>query len=146
MPLPTVLLRHDLGASGHYDWLLADPRTAADPAARLWTARVQHPSSAWASLGSWDLESIAPHRRHYLTYEGPIGAGGEVDGSLEDAQAKRGAADRGSVRRVDEGTFIPRVWDDDRFVIELLFRQFTGLVTAERVSPTLWRARLMDAE
>src|SRR5690349_7523608 len=72
--LPTVLLRHEAPDGSHYDWLLADPRTAHDPESRLWTARVMEPSSRWAELGMWDLQPIGAHRRIYLTYEGPINA------------------------------------------------------------------------
>ncbi len=58
--------------------------------------------------------SLASHRRHYLDYEGPI------------------SGDRGTVRRVDRGTYEAVVWSPDRIVVQLQGETTQG--TAE-----LWR-------
>lgn len=121
-PLSTVLLRHETGAGVHYDWLIIDPRTLDDPDAPLWTARVAHPSPRWISLGELELEPLAPHRRAYLTYEGPLTGG------------------RGWVTRVDEGDAIPRAWTDDRIVLRLEMRGCRAFVEMRRESPERWRA------
>ncbi len=125
LELPTVLLRHDSPAGLHHDWLLGDPQLVDDPEARLWTARVGPPSTDWTALGSWDLEPIQPHRRHYLTYQGPLSNG------------------RGTVQRVDEGSFVPLIWTDRRILIDLTMRHCTGRIELTRLSPTHWRARLI---
>jgi hypothetical protein len=128
--LPTVLLRHDLPGGSHHDWLLADPRTADSPEARLWTARVGPPSTHWAGLGVWDLDLIAAHRRVYLTYEGPLtpGPAGEP---------------RGSVVRVDQGWFTAELWTDTRMLIDLHLRACRGRIEIERTAPDHWQARFI---
>ena len=123
--LPTVLLRHLAPAENggeHYDWMMVDPRTADDANARLWTARVTQPSSRWASLREWDVEMIGTHRREYLTYEGPV------------------SGNRGTVTRVDEGTFVAVSWTEERIEIEIGFKHYAGRVVMTRQSPTRWRA------
>lgn len=132
-PRPTVLLFHETPAGDHYDWLLDDPTargTPAEPEPRLWTARVKIPSGEWAGRGTFDLEPIPPHRRLYLTYEGPI------------APATPGGEPRGRVSRVDEGTFEVREWGAERKVIRLWFRQVQGEVELVRGSDSRWRATL----
>jgi len=123
--LPTVLLQHETDRGDHYDWLLTDPATAADPEGRLWTARVEYPSEVWSAMGLWPIEVIAPHGRIYLTYEGPI------------------AGDRGRVRRVDEGTFDPVTWRADKIVVDVSLRQFTGRVSMRQVDAAHWQANVI---
>jgi len=99
--LRTVILEHTAADGVHHDWLIEDPRLpdpkAAD--ARLWTARVAPPPAHWAALGRFDVEVIAPHRRHYLAYQGPISGG------------------RGRVRRVAEGPCLTQLWTRSRIVL-----------------------------
>lgn len=126
--LATVLLRHQARAESHYDWMLEDPTLSAaddDNGRTLWTARVAVPSAQWARLGQWDLEPIAHHRRAYLEYEGPLSNG------------------RGQVVRVDEGTFTPILWREDRIEMEVAMREFAGRIELVRQDARRWQARVM---
>jgi hypothetical protein len=77
-----VLLRHELpDGSWHHDWMLEDPN---DPHGRLITFRID-PGVSWPPDGAFAAARIGPHRREYLTFEGPVSDG------------------RGSVRRVARG-------------------------------------------
>lgn len=124
--LPTVLLRHDSPEGLHHDWLLSDPRLADDPDSLLWTARVGPSSHQWEELGTWDIEPIRGHRRHYLTYEGPLTNG------------------RGNIHRVDEGTISSTLWTDNRIIFNLMMRYCQGCVELVRLSASHWRARLVE--
>ncbi|MEQ9095059.1 MAG: hypothetical protein RIE32_02215 [Phycisphaerales bacterium] len=76
---PTVLLRHDLpDGTHHYDWMLA-----TDEAGPLLTFRLDRDISQ--DNEPFEGLRLPHHRRHYLTYEGPI------------------SGNRGSVRRVHSG-------------------------------------------
>lgn len=131
---PAVLLRHDTpDGTTHHDWLLSDPRTADAPDAPLWTARVTPASREWSNLKQLDLIPLPPHRRIYLTHQGPL------------APAPDGSP-RGSVTRIDEGDFTAIEWDDEHFVIQLRFRDFTGTIEARHASRALWVARVMTGE
>lgn len=121
--LPTVLLKHTTRAGSHHDWMLCDPR---DPRGLLWTVRISQPSAQWPALRRWRLERIAPHRRIYLSYQGPISQG------------------RGSVLRVDRGWFTSQIWTDHRIVIDLQFNHCQGLVELQRTSGTLWTAMMQS--
>ncbi len=123
--LPTVLLRHTTRAGGHYDWLLADP---LDPTGLLWTARCDLPSEQWLGARTFAMKPIQPHRRVYLTYEGPISGG------------------RGSARRVDEGTFVPRLWTASRIVIDVNLRRCRATIEMTRITGNRWRAMVRAAE
>jgi hypothetical protein len=120
--LPTCLLLHQTAAGSHHDWLLANPADAWDRQSRLWTARVAAPLEAWLSLGVILLEPIAPHRRHYLTYQGPLSDG------------------RGSVRRMARGWFVPQRWSPQQWVIDLHLPPLRARVSASPVAPDRWRA------
>ena len=120
LPQPTVLLHHVTAAGSHYDWLIGDPR---EPEGRLWTARTMHDSRAWARRWSWAVQPIGAHRRHYLTWQGPIAGG------------------RGAVRRVDAGRARPRLWSADRIVVDLRMRRCAGRVELRRMSDAVWIAR-----
>ena len=120
-PLPTVLLRHQTISGSHYDWLMVDPR---DPEGPLWTGRTGISSRGWALARRWEVEEIAPHRRLYLTYEGPISSG------------------RGSVDRIDQGQILPQLWTGHRIVLDLSMTCCRGLVQLVRIGPKRWRAHL----
>lgn len=119
--LPTVLLHHTAATGDHFDWLLAEP---GNPEGLLRTFRVLVPTDEWAGLRAWDLELIQPHRRIYLTYEGPIPGG------------------RGEVRRVDEGTFAAVAWSDERMELDVAMRGVRGRVELVKVSEKHWRGRV----
>ncbi|MEX0774443.1 MAG: hypothetical protein WD042_01890 [Phycisphaeraceae bacterium] len=121
--LPTVLLRHDLSTGAHYDWLLADP---LDPAGLLWAGRVTRPSWSWAAIDTWHIQQIAPHRRLYLTYQGPL-------------QPRHGQG-RGYVCRVDQGYALPRLWTAQRRILTLKTRYFQGEIHFHRLDADRWQA------
>ena len=124
--LPTTLLRHETCHDTHHDWLMADPRTAWQHHAPLWTARLTPPSRHWSLLGAWQLQPIRPHRAHYLTYQGPL--------------APQDGRSRGQVRRIDRGTFVPHLWTDHRIVIDLAMHHFRGRVEIRRVTDDRYTA------
>jgi hypothetical protein len=73
--------------------------------------------------------SLADHRRIYLEYEGEVSGG------------------RGSVRRLDEGTFTVIDWRDDRVRVMLAGDQLVGEAELRQVGTTSdgadeWRFRL----
>jgi hypothetical protein len=112
IPLLTVLLWHETPEGSHHDWMLTDPTLQGDgsPEHSLWTARIMPASLEWQKLGSFKLTQVEHHRQAYLTYEGPISGG------------------RGTVKRVDEGTFVPIEWTSERKVIEVRMRDFKGRI------------------
>ena len=122
LALPTVVLEHTVDGQVHYDWLLADP---ADPEGPLWTARVQSHPRQWPARRNWLLEPIQPHRRHYLTYQGPIGG------------------ERGSVSCVDQGSFTPIVWQNGPSLIDLALKHVIGRVSVTRLDPAHLSADLL---
>src|SRR5262245_12080112 len=129
MTLPTVLLRHQLPDSVHFDWLLANPD---DPEGLLWTGRVSTDSADWSRTGQWTIHQIAPHRRVYLTYQGPIADAPRDPASAPTTfrhQNTNKDEDRGSVTRVDEGWFLANAWSAVHIELQLNFRHCKGLVT-----------------
>ena len=118
-PQPTVLLRHAMEAGTHYDWLIARPGEDL-----LWTARVADPSSRWAELRRWTLEALPPHRRVYLTYEGPV------------------SGDRGTVERVDSGDVRIEAWTADAATLVVAMAQFRGTVSLTRQDALHWLAEV----
>ena len=125
--LPTVVLQHEMDDGGHHDWLLVEPDTAHQPDGLLWTARVEPSSHDWAQRGTWLLKLVAPHRRHYLTYEGPISGG------------------RGRVVRVDKGWFRPMLWTKRRIIIDLDLQNCQGCVEMCQIGAECWQAVLRPA-
>ena len=123
--LPTVLLRHTTRIGSHYDWLLANPR---DPMGLLWTARCDLSSSHWLRAGRFMLQAIQPHRRVYLNYQGAISGG------------------RGSVLRVDEGDFVPRLWTPRRMMLDVKLIHCQAEVELKRVATDRWQARVRSVE
>lgn len=104
MRLPTTLLHHATPPSAeapHHDWLIVDPHTLDDPAARLWTARVGPHWRDWAKLGKIELTPLPPHRRRYLDGAGPVSGG------------------RGHVAVVGRGHVVPRLWTERRIELTL---------------------------
>ena len=143
----TVLLRHQMHGWTHYDWLLVDPTALRDAARPLWTARTSLPSGVWPKLGSWLLAPARPHRRVYLTYQGPVPAPGSAETPHADAPGllpPAPSAGRGVVTRVDAGRFLPLVWTPSRIVIELELRRAGGVVELRRISAACWRARWLS--
>jgi hypothetical protein len=95
-----ALLAHDHPAP-HWDLFLE-----AGPVLRSW--RILSPFSA---PGPVPVEPIADHRPLYLDYEGPVSGG------------------RGTVTRVDAGTFAWEADEPDRLRVRLAGSRFVGLLT-----------------
>jgi hypothetical protein len=87
-PLRYAVLWHDGIAHPHYDLLF---ETAPGSPLASWRC------DSWPPEGG-ELTALPPHRRRYLTYEGPI------------------EGDRGRVRRVAEGHHQLRI-DGDRVIL-----------------------------
>lgn len=121
LTVPTALLLHRTNDGSHHDWLVGMPDYHRDPGTRLWTARVRHASRHWYALGRFDLALIAPHRRAYLHYQGPVPAG------------------RGTVTRIDRGTAGVRLWSHDRIVWDIQMRDFAGTIEVH-IKPANHRA------
>ncbi|GAB4194176.1 MAG: hypothetical protein Kow00105_08370 [Phycisphaeraceae bacterium] len=128
MIVPAVLLRHHTPDGVHHDWLVGTPQDRLSPDARLWSARVRHPSRLWRRLGRFDLETIQPHRRAYLRYQGPI------------------SGHRGWVTRTDHGNVALRLWTPKRMILDVRFHHFAGLLRIDRLSDRHWRAVIQRAE
>lgn len=125
LSLPTVLLLHETRAGTHHDWLVADPTLAGVPDAPLWTVRVAAPTRQWRAVRRLKLVPLPPHRRAYLTYEGPVSGG------------------RGVVRRVDAGTVRAELWSASRIVLDVEMRHFRGRVELVKRSAVLWDAAVL---
>ncbi|XAL98896.1 hypothetical protein OT109_15075 [Phycisphaeraceae bacterium D3-23] len=99
-----AILEHTTDPGVHHDLLIEDPAQPDathddDPA--LWTCRIDPPPNQWAALGTLTLTPLPPHRRRYLTYQGPVAGG------------------RGSVRRVADGAAELTHWTDTEKTITL---------------------------
>lgn len=126
LTLPTAILRHDTGADRHYDWLMGSPPwDATVPADRLWTARVSLPLSAWSRGRTWQACEIAPHRRVYLTHQGPIRSDGPS---------------RGSVFRIARGHVTVARWLPHHRVLRLTLPSLAGTVVLHRLDAAVWQA------
>ena len=99
-----VILEHALAEGPHYDLMLERPSDLA-----TWSFREQ-PRTPARMTG----RRIQPHRKHYLAYEGPLSRG------------------RGTVRRVDEGTFRVLDWTGDRVDFVAEGRVLNGRVSLAR--------------
>ena len=122
--LPTALLLHTTEQGCHYDWLMGDP---TDPKGRLWTARVNHPAELWPTLGSLNLTVLPAHRRHYLTYQGPV------------------APRRGQVRRVDQGWHTPLRWTGRDILTAVCFEHTRMTLHLTAQSRNRWRAIVLES-
>lgn len=81
-----------------------------------------------APLRTWALDAmpepgrlrtargLPDHRRVYLEYEGPV------------------SGDRGTVRRIDRGTYRVVAWSDDRILLELEGSVLAGPAVLERIA------------
>lgn len=123
-PLRTAILQHTTPTGVHHDWLIEDPRLPdpQSPTARLWTARITAPPTDWPKLKRLHLTVIAPHRRHYLTYQGPI------------------SNNRGHVKRLAIGTCEVSLWSESRIVLTLKTETVTLDVEMQRQSDACWLA------
>ena len=97
-----VVLHHTFphgGGEAHFDLLLAE---GDDGPLRTWR------SSAWPLAEGAALSPLPPHRRAYLTYEGPVsGNRGEVRRAVAGEWTLLDDAGDGPVVRFDEG---PEAW------------------------------------
>ena len=91
----------------HHDLMLEDPGTGA---LRTWA--IDAPIVAGADLPA---RSLPDHRAAYLDYEGPV------------------SGDRGTVRRLDRGTYEPRVWSAEAVEIVLEGSRFQGIAVLRPV-------------
>ncbi len=124
----TVVLEHAGYGALHYDWLLEDAGAPAPHAALLWTGRCALEPAQWRAARAWDVQSAPPHRRVYLTYEGPI------------------AGERGQVRQVAAGWFTVEQWSAGHIIIQLeLTPVLRGRVELKLDKKAVgWRAALCD--
>lgn len=115
-PRRFAILEHD-HPTLHWDVLIED-----GDALRTWAV-----DAAIMPGRELPARALAPHRRVYLDYEGPISGG------------------RGSVRRWDAGECDVIVWESDRAVIDLRGGQVAGRAEIRRLGddPTRgWAFRL----
>ncbi len=126
--VPAVLLRHHTPDGVHHDWLVGTPQDRLTPYARLWTARVKHPSRWWRQLGCFELETIQPHRRAYLRYQGPI------------------FGHRGWVTRTDHGVVTIRLWTSRRMLWDVQLQDFQGTMRIDHLAGRRWRAVIQTPE
>lgn len=105
-----VLLEHQWKGV-HWDFML-------EHGDHLRTWAIDGPVVAGKELPARELPD---HRAAYLDYEGPI------------------SGDRGSVSRVDHGTYVPIEWADDRVRLHLMGRQLVGDVLLWRPRPGMYR-------
>lgn len=122
--LPLVILEHTATQGRHYDLLLLDPTTPPASSHRLWAARTALPPRQWARAARLDLRPLPHHRQLYLRYQGRIDP------------------HRGRVRRVDSGRAVPTLWTQQRLILDLQLRHFTGRVEITRLSAHCWRMRV----
>lgn len=126
-PLPTALLRHERRDDTHFDWLIQPPLSTNCPAGMLWCGRVDRPWRQWVSLGTFLLTPLPPHRRRYLTYQGPVSDG------------------RGHVTQVGRGTVQAHVWTPTRMLLTLRYPDDHGMnlstraLCLDRLAPDRWR-------
>ena len=127
--LPTVVLHHETKQGSHYDWLLAQPLVAGSEAL-IWAGRTTHHSRHWHRRGTWWLHRLAPHRAYYFTYQGPI-------------PPKHGRH-RGRIRRVDQGTLVPKIWTPTRIVAAVSMRFFEAIVEIRLIDHLGHRVSVID--
>lgn len=125
-----VLLRHELpDGSWHHDWLI-EPRDAGRSVGPSLIAFRIGPEIAWPPAGGFVAIRLAPHRREYLTYEGPVSGG------------------RGRVHRVAAGKCrIVDISETSLAVVIELERAFRllGRAAEGAAIETLWRFDLESA-
>jgi hypothetical protein len=99
-----VLLEHTWNGV-HWDFMLE-----VGEVLRTWA--IDSPIVLGESLKA---RALNDHRKFYLDYEGPI------------------SGDRGSVRRVDTGTFRVLIWDQDHVRVEVRGSQLVGDIDLRRI-------------
>ena len=109
-----VLLRHVRRHAVHWDLLLDRPTGRL----RTWSLPTP-PTAAWQVAAE-----LPPHRRLYLTHEGPVGGG------------------RGFVRRWDAGPCRVLHEGDRRVVLALAGVRLCGVLELHRIADGHWRCRL----
>lgn len=127
----TVLLRHDLpDGTHHFDWLI-EPEPAgagaADPDERALLAWRLPRRPEEAIGGEMLVERLAPHRRVYLEYEGPISGG------------------RGVVSRVASGTVVVRRDQVREFEAVVALGDSRLRLQGEPIPGGAWRLRVGKA-
>jgi DNA polymerase Ligase (LigD) len=117
-----VILEHTWNGV-HWDLML-------ERGARLRTWAIDSPIVSGVELPA---RALGDHRLAYLEYEGPV------------------SGNRGSVRRVDQGSYEASLWTADRVHLSLLGGQLVGEVELRRVGttgglPLAWLFRLGKAD
>ncbi|MCC6659431.1 MAG: hypothetical protein IT437_00960 [Phycisphaerales bacterium] len=110
----TVLLRHDTpDGSAHWDWMIQ----------RLGGGLTTFRVAVRIDLGPacFGAERLPDHREAYLTYEGPV------------------TGDRGSVRRVADGTVVVELDRPDRFIVLGSLGPVRGRFAGSRGPDGFWR-------
>lgn len=107
--MPRFVVLEHRWAGVHYDVMLED---VAQGSLRTWAVEI--PLTPGVDLPAREL---AAHRLVYLDYEGPI------------------SGDRGSVRRLDRGTFLPQIWRADLVEVILSGDVYRGEVAFRSVDP-----------
>jgi len=120
----TVVLHHAAPGHPHHDWLMEVPH---DPGGALFAARVALAPAAWPAAGHLHLEPLPPHRRAWLSREGPVSGG------------------RGRARRVAAGAFTCGLWTPHRIELELRLGPVAGHLRLTRAG-TVWEAVLTSPE
>lgn len=103
--MPRFVLLEHRWAGIHWDLMLE-----SGTALRTWA--IDDPIVAGAELRA---RALPDHRVVYLEYEGPI------------------SGNRGSVRRLDTGTYVPLIWRDDEVRVRLHGAQLVGDVVIRQV-------------
>jgi hypothetical protein len=99
-----VVLLHEVGGSQHWDFCLE-----AEDALATW--QIERDPLTWAQCVSCEplhARRLPDHRKAYLTYEGPV------------------SGNRGKVRRVANGRYLPIEICPDRWIFELEGSQLSG--------------------
>lgn len=111
---PTVILEHEHpDGDTHFDWLLAPDDAERGPDKRdLVHFKIPKRPDSLAVGAVMQALRGPPHRRRYLTFEGDL------------------EGDRGSVRRVGEGTAEYEDGEDGRMLITATFKERTVVVEA----------------
>lgn len=124
--LRTAIIEHIAPDNLHYDWLIEDPNlpNPKAPNAGLWTARILSPPHHWPHLGRFTLQTLPPHRRLYLHYQGPI------------------SGNRGRVRRIAQGHCLVYCWSPSRIVLTLRLNHSKLDLQLTQHSPDLWLAKI----
>jgi hypothetical protein len=120
--LQTSLLWHTTPAGSHYDWLLQTPCLQGLETDTLTTFRLHLPPSLWSPKHPIPLTPLTPHRKIYLTFQGPV------------------SSQRGFVLRANHGIFTPLSWSDSQITLQITWQQFPlcARCTLTRRSTDAW--------